>query len=93
MSTAFLALLGTFVGGGLVAIIQVFFLPKAKEADIATQIRNELRTDLQKANGRIDDLECEVEYYRTNQIKIFEIIIKNGIDIPAELLMPFKREQ
>lgn len=93
MSTAILALIGTLFGGSVVAVIQVFFLPKAKQADIATQIRDELRGDIAEYRVQLDDMQCEVDYYRIAWLKMTEIMIRSKVDIPPELLLPYKKDK
>lgn len=93
MTSALLASILTLVGGSALGVMGYFWLPKAKQADIATQIREELRGDNQGLRDQITDVQNEMNYYKGAWFKMTEFIIKSGLQVPPELLEPYRKSK
>lgn len=75
-----LALIGAAFGGTGLKFLEWFLnRGKAKE-DIATQLRNELRTELKELRERVDELEAENDKWRARAFKAEEeVAVRNAL--------------
>lgn len=78
------ALIGALSGGIGVTAFNAFFLPKAKQQDIATLIREELRGDIQGYRDEVDKLREDLDYWKTRYFELIEILVENQIPIPED---------
>lgn len=85
-------------------IVESRLLPKTKQADIATEIRDELRKDIEGYKKEAKDAKeeakdakeeasktrKELDYWRKTYFALIEVLLKNHIDIPDSLLKPYE---
>lgn len=83
MQTEILSAIVGIIGGGIgVKMIDAFFLPKAKQQDIATLIREELRGDIQGYRDEVEKLRQDLDYWKTRYFELIEILVENQIPLP-----------
>lgn len=78
------AIIGIIGGGVGVKIIDAIFLPKVKQEDIATIIREELRADIQGYKEEVEKLREDLDYWKTRYFELIEILVENQIPIPDD---------
>lgn len=78
------AILGALGGGIGVTLVNAIFLPRVKQEDIATLIRNELRADIKGYREEVERLREDIDYWKTRYFEIIEILVENQIPIPDE---------
>jgi len=75
-----LALAGALFGGGGLKVIEHFLGRNKVKADIATQLRDELRKDIKDLQNRVDELEAENEKWRARAFKAEEeVAVRNAL--------------
>ena len=78
------AIIGIIGGGVGVKIVDAIFLPKVKQEDIATIIRDELRADIHGYKDEVDKLRQDLDYWKTRYFELIEILVENQIPIPDD---------
>ncbi|TKT03452.1 hypothetical protein [Streptomyces lasalocidi] len=75
-----LAFAGTLLGGTGIKILE-YLLGRGKvKADIASELRNELRQDIKDLQARVDELEAENEKWRARAFKAEEeVAVRNAL--------------
>lgn len=83
MQTEILSAIVGIIGGGIgVKMIDAIFLPKAKQEDIASLIRDELRGDIQGYRDEVEKLRQDLDYWKTRYFELIEILVENQIPLP-----------
>lgn len=92
MNEALIGLLGAIFGGVGIKIVEGYILPRAKQEDIATQIRDELRGDIAAYKEEVASLRSEVDDWKRRYFVLIELLIRNNIEVPEHLFEPYKRD-
>ena len=85
MNEAVIGLIGAIFGGAGIKLIEAYVLPRAKQVDIATTIRDELRDEIKGYKQEVKDLRSELDEWKTKYFSLLEIIAKHNINIPDDL--------
>lgn len=96
MDAGLWGVIGVAIGSIGLKLVEAKLLPKTKQADIATEIRDELRKDIEGYKKEAKDakeeaarVRREVDYWRRTYFALIEVLLKNRIDIPDYLLKPY----
>jgi ribosomal protein L29 len=81
---ALLALAGTIFGGVGLKVIEQLLGRGKRRVDIATSLRNELRTELTELRDDNDKLESALDEWRTKYFKLVAHMATQGIPLPPD---------
>lgn len=91
MDTAIWVALITSVGAGIVLkVIDIKWLPRKDQQDIATVIRNELRADNVKCKLEKEEAIKEADYWKKLYFQLIELLYKIHVDVPEKYLQPYR---
>ncbi len=88
MNEVWIAVISALGGGTVIKLIEFFLIPKTTQVDYAAKLREELRQDIREYKNEVMLLRSEVNYWRRMYFVLIELLLKNRIDIPDELLNP-----
>lgn len=84
MNEAWIALIGTVFGGAGLKAVEVILTKSKTKDDIATQIRSELRTEVQGLREELRRVEDELDEWKQKYYDLLDQFYKKGIK-PDEL--------
>ncbi len=98
MDTAIWVALITSVGTAVVLkFIDIKWLPKKEQTDIATVIRDEIRVDYEKCKTEnsaktkvIEHKDREIDYWKRTYFQLIELLYKNHVDVPDKYIQPYR---
>lgn len=90
MSNWVTILIAVLSGGVGIKLVEIFALPKVKQEDIATQIREELRKDIVEYREEVTKLRDEVDEWKMKYFTLIELLIRNNVDIPDSIFADYK---
>jgi len=76
---ALVALVGTLFGGAGLKITESFLNRSKNQNDVATQIRQELRQDVQSLRDEIKDLQDELDKWKGKYYDLLDQFYKKGL--------------
>jgi hypothetical protein len=79
MDPAVIALIGTVFGGAGLKAIESLLNRSKTQSDVASQIRAELRTDVQALRAELDKLEKELDAWKAKYYDLLDQFYKKGI--------------
>lgn len=91
MDTAIWVALISSIGVTLIVkFVEIKWLPKTKQEDVATTIRQELREEIARCKLDVSIKEKEVGFWKVTYFQLIELLYKNHIDVPEEFLKPYR---
>lgn len=91
MDTAIWIALITSVGTGIaLKVMDIKWLPRKDQQDIATAIRNELRADNERCRKELKTAKAEIDYWKKIYFQLIELLYKNHVEIPDKYIQPYK---
>ncbi|UMO76385.1 hypothetical protein SEA_TOMAS_241 [Streptomyces phage Tomas] len=76
MTTAWIALLGTVLGGVGLKFVEHWLSRSKIRDDTATQLRNELRTEIQGLKQELNNVEADLDKWRGKYYELMDNFIK-----------------
>jgi predicted nucleic acid-binding Zn-ribbon protein len=89
ITTAWIALIGTVLGGVGLKFVEHWLSRSKIRDDTATQIRNELRTEIQNLKQELNNVEADLDKWRGKYYELMD----NFIKVKSELETAMRRLQ
>lgn len=81
INEAYLSLAGTIFGGVGLKIVESFVSKKKRREDVATNLRNELRTENQSLRDELHRMESSVDEWRDKYYALISKLAAQGIKL------------
>ena len=81
INEAYLSLAGTVFGGVGLKIVESFLTKKKSREDVATHLRNELRTENQSLRDELHKMEASVDEWRDKYYALISKLAEQGIKL------------